>query len=148
MFTKWSEVEALPVEGQSGNRTLKTRFILSSEEIGEHRGYPGVRKVVVEVTTRHLGKSDLWGQPEKQYRSSLGYAEETKAGPVTTHKFGVYNQTSALLVEEPTPRYSAKGLAAAHAKALEVLQRYFEEHPALSQVFNEAAERYGVEQPA
>lgn len=140
----WDEVAARQCETLTKDRSIRTEWVLASYE-NTDRDEPVTVEVVVDLTTRHFGRAEYVGRPDKVYLSSLGYEKRTRhtGHPRhTTHEYGLYSQKTALVGREAAPRFSAKTLAAVHAQALERLASNYERYPDLRAVFTEALDRH------
>lgn len=123
-----------PYSGKPG-RTVKTEWLVAKDVPDTVRGKNV--DVFVQLTTSHHGTSSLYGVPEKIYISRFSWVTRGDVFETWTSS----NRT-VKVHEEPTPRYSAKGLLAAHAKAVETVLGIHDESN-LALVTEQAAEYDG-----
>lgn len=109
---------------RNGNRTLKTSTVLTVLT-PKDPGYREEHRTLIceTITTSHHGR------PHYAYRSLVTRNDRVSLGPVTEHggRFITHDLSGALsssvrLGDVDAARFSAKGLAAAHAEAVD-LQR-------------------------
>ena len=97
-------------------RVLYTEWVVKTGTTPKGRKF----ETVVQVVTSHYGKSDLYGYPEKQFRSRFDWVTKEKDDGYSVTTWSSDNK-SIRIGEVPADRYSKKGLEQAHQKAVDTV---------------------------
>lgn len=113
----------------SGERSLTTDFVLTDRM--PHRD--GEAEIVARVTTRHHGKAEYVGRPDKCFKTGIQKVTLVyNNGRLRSWQTDLYSGVG--LHTQPTPRFNVKALKAAHERALEALADNLD-HPQVIEQF-------------